>query len=103
MGFLDGDPLLVNEQRRPKRRDEAWVFQPELSVAAPGDEPIFQRRSTMSRRWQSDEELAMTMLYRRHMSFAIGHGIGVHADTVAGDPSRAVRLSTRVVPIYDVP
>jgi hypothetical protein len=96
--------FLVNEQREPeKRRDEAWVFQPELSVAAPDGAPIFQHRSTMSRRWQSDEELAMTMLYRRQMSFAIGHGIGVHAETVAGDPSRAVRLSTRVVPTYDVP
>ncbi len=96
--------FLVNEQREPeKRRDEAWVFQPELSVAAPDGTPIFQHRSTMSRRWQSDEELAMTMLYRRQMSFAIGHGIGVHAETVAGDPSRAVRLSTRVVPTYDVP
>jgi hypothetical protein len=96
--------FLVNEQREPeKRRDEAWVFQPELSVEAPDGASIFQHRSTMSRRWQSDEELAMTMLYRRQMSFAIGHGLGVHAETVAGDPSRAVRLSTRVVPTYDVP
>src|SRR5258707_11687638 len=45
----------------------------------------------------------MTMLYRRQMSFAIGHGIGVHAETVPGDPTKAVRLSTRVVPTYDVP
>src|SRR5260370_12621150 len=96
--------FLVNEQREPeKRRDEAWVFQPELSVAAPDGTPIFQHRSTMSRRWQSDEELAMTMLYRRQMSFAMRHAILVHPDTVAGDPSRAVRLSTRVVPTYDVP
>ncbi|TMC86814.1 MAG: helicase, partial [Chloroflexi bacterium] len=96
--------FLVNEQREPeKRRDEAWVFQPELSVSAPDGAPIFQHRSAISRRWRSDEELAMTMLYRRHVSFAIGHGIGVHAETVPGDPARAVRLSTRVVPTYDVP
>ncbi len=43
------------------------------------------------------------MLYRRQVSFAIGHGIGVHAETVPGDPTRAVRLATRVVPTYDVP
>src|SRR5205085_3659416 len=37
--------FLVNEQREPeKRRDEAWVFQPELSVAAPDGAPIFQHR-----------------------------------------------------------
>src|SRR6266566_1688076 len=96
--------FLVNEQREPeKRRDEAWVFQSELSVSAPDGAPIFQHRSAISRRWRSDEELAMTMLYRRHVSFAIGHGIGVHAETVPGDPARAVRLSTRVVPTYDVP
>ncbi len=95
--------FLVNEQREPeKRRDEAWVFQPELFVAAPDGAPIFQRRSTIGRR-QSDEELAMSMLYRRHMSFAIGHGVGVHAETVADEPTRAVRLTTRVVPTYDVP
>ena len=45
----------------------------------------------------------MMMLYRRQVSFAIGHGIGVHAETVKDDPTRAVRLSTRVIPTYDVP
>lgn len=96
--------FLVNEQREPEqRRDEAWVFQPELSVTAPDDAPIFQHRSTVNRKGQSDEELAMTMLYRHHMSFAIGHGIGIHTEIVPGDPTKAVRLSTRVVPTYDVP
>src|SRR5258708_3762520 len=95
--------FLVNEQREPeKRRDEAWVFQPELLVAAPDGTPIFQHRSTVSRRWQSDEELAMTMLYRRQMSFAIGHGIGGHAKTVPGDPTKPVPLSRRVVPTCHV-
>ena len=38
--------FLVNEQHEPeKHRDEAWVFQPELLVAAPDGAPIFQRRS----------------------------------------------------------
>ncbi len=87
--------FLINEQSEPeKRRDEAWVFQPELSVAAPDSTPIFQHRTLSGTRWQSDEELAMMMLYRRQVSFAIGHGIGVHAETVPGDPTRAVRLST---------
>jgi len=96
--------FLINEQSEPeKRRDEAWVFQPELSVAGPDDAPIFQHRSISGTKWQSDEELAMMMLYRGHVSFAIGHGIGVHAETVPNDPTRAVRLSTRVVPTYDVP
>ena len=96
--------FLINEQSEPeKRRDEAWVFQPELSVIAPDNAPIFQHRMLGGVTWKTDEELAMMMLYRRQVSFAIGHGIGVHAETVKGDPTRAVRLSTRVVPTYDVP
>ena len=37
--------FLVNGQKEPKRlRDEAWLFQPELVVEAPGGAPIFKRR-----------------------------------------------------------
>jgi hypothetical protein len=96
--------FLVNEQREPeKRRDEAWVFQPELTVEAPDGTPIFQQRTPARRRPRSDEEQAMTMLYRRAVSFAIGHGVSVHAETVAGDSTRAFRLTTRVMPSYEVP
>ena len=96
--------FLVNEQREPeKRRDEAWVFQPELSVEASDGAPVFQRRGSFRNKRPSDEEQAMKMLYRRHVSFAIGHGVGVHTETLPGDPTRAVRLSTCVVPSYDVP
>jgi hypothetical protein len=67
--------FLVNEQHEPERnRDQAWVFQPELVVEAPGGAPIFQRRSAMKRNRQTGEELTMAMLYRRHVGFAIGHG-----------------------------
>ncbi len=96
--------FLVNEQREPeKRRDEAWVFQPELVVEAPGGAAIFQQRPRVSRNRQSTEEQLMAMLYRRHVGFAIGHGASTHAETVPGDPTRATRLSTCVVPRYDVP
>ena len=96
--------FLVNEQREPeKHRDEAWVFQPELSVESPDGSPVFQRRVALRNRRLSDEEQVMAMLYRRYVNFAIGHGVGVHAETLPGDSTRAVRLSTRVVPSYDVP
>ncbi len=96
--------FLVNEQHEPeKNRDQAWIFQPELVVEAPGGAPIFQRRAAIKRNRQSDEELTMAMLYRRHVGFAIGHGISVHAETLPGDSTRAVRLSACVVPTYDVP
>jgi hypothetical protein len=96
--------FLVNEQREPeKRRDEAWVFQPELVVEAPDGTAIFQQRPRASRNRQSTEEQLMAMLFRRHVGFAIGHGASTHAETVPGDPTRAIRLSSCIVPRYDVP
>jgi hypothetical protein len=43
------------------------------------------------------------MQYRKHISFAIGHGTSVHAETLPNDPTSAVRLETCVVPRYEVP
>src|SRR5260370_36874531 len=45
----------------------------------------------------------MAMLYRRCVGFAVGHGVSVHAETLPGDPTCAVRLSTRIVSSCDVP
>jgi hypothetical protein len=37
--------FLVNGQREPKiRRDEAWIFQPELTVTSPDGSAIFRQR-----------------------------------------------------------
>nr|BBH92343.1 helicase [Thermogemmatispora argillosa] len=100
--------FLVNEQQEPKRLpDQAWVFQPELSVSAPDGSPIFRQSLFESLRSpagsQSDpEEQQMAMLYRNHLTFAIGHNVSVHTDILPGDPTRATRLSTCVVPVYEV-
>lgn len=96
--------FLVNGQEEPKRlRDAAWLFQPEMIVEAPNGVPIFRRRETGQQKHYTDEEKTMAMLYRRNVSFAIGHGIGIHAETLPDDTTCAVRLSTRVAPRYDVP
>ncbi|BCL80113.1 helicase [Ktedonobacteria bacterium brp13] len=96
--------FLVNGQSMPKRlRDSAWLFQPELSVAAPDGGPIFQRRPSASQRLYKEEDKALAMLYRKQVSFAVGHGIGVHAETLPTDPTAAIRLTTAVVPGYEVP
>ncbi len=95
--------FLVNGQKEPKRlRDEAWLFQPELIVEAPDAAPIFQRRPTGRHEHLTNEERAMAMLYRRHVGFATGHGVSIHAETLPGDPTCAVRLSTSTVPSYDL-
>jgi hypothetical protein len=95
--------FLVNGQREPERlRDAAWIFQPELSIEAPDQSPIFRARVTPQRKHLSEEEQTMAMLYRRYASFAIGHGTGIHAETLQDDPTRAIRLSTCAIPSYEV-
>lgn len=101
--------FLVNGQSAPKvRRDEAWIFQPELVVESPHGAPIFRQRPLLRDPERTDsvtyaEESAMAMVYRNHVGFAVGHNVSVHADTDPDDPRRAVRLRTSVIPSYDVP
>ena len=103
--------FLVNGQKEPQRLpDQAWLFQPELSVqsAEPNHPDIFIQRLQKRSMGKLDpalfaEEQAMAMLYREQVEFAVGHGVGVHAEILSGQPDRAVCLSTRVVPGYEVP
>jgi hypothetical protein len=96
--------FLVNGQHEPDRlRDSAWLFQPEMVVEARGGAPIFKKRPSGRELRLTKEEKSMAMLYRQHVSFAVGHGVGVHAETLPGDPTCAVRISTRTIPSYDVP
>jgi hypothetical protein len=112
----DGDWLvslfLVNEQQIPARtrtaQDTFWIFQPELIVEGVDNAAVFVRRPNRLTAVELDpltrhEEQTMEMLYRRHQEFAVGHGVGVHAEPVPRQPNRATRLSTRVVPAYEVP
>ena len=52
---------------------------------------------------ESSEDAAMAMLYRHEVEFAVGHGVSAHADVSAHDPTCAYRLTTVVVPTYEVP
>lgn len=102
--------FLVNGQDEPERlKDEGWLFQPELSVesANPAKPDVFVRKPRHKTPRSADplayaEEQALRMLYRKHLEFAVGHGVSVHAEK-SSDPTRAVRISTRVVPKYEVP
>ncbi|HKQ78486.1 MAG TPA: DISARM system helicase DrmA [Blastocatellia bacterium] len=105
--------FLVNGQDEPKKlRDTAWLFQPELIVQSPEGKPIFHPHSTHREPGKSDpvvyaEERELAMLYRNHVQFGVGHNVSVHAEFGAECPEgvcdRAVRISTRVVPSYEVP
>jgi hypothetical protein len=101
--------FLVNGQQEPKKlRDMAWVFQPELSVQSPDGKPVFHSRLQQRDPGKSDpvtfaEEQEMAMLYRHHVEFGVGHGVSIHADCPEGVCDCAYRLSTKVVPTYEVP
>jgi hypothetical protein len=100
--------FLVNDQQEPERlRDTAWVFQPELVVQAVDDSPALHKKVSPIDLAGTDptvkaENETLAMLYRRHVEFAVGHGVSVHVD-VSSDPNRAVRVRTKVVPSYEVP
>jgi hypothetical protein len=100
--------FLVNEQQEPPTlRDSSWVFQPELVVEAPDGAALFQKKHSQIELSGTDpivkaENNTLAMLYRSHVEFAVGHGIGVHVD-VSPDPNRALRVRTKTVPSYEVP
>lgn len=100
--------FLVNGQSEPKvRKDSAWLFQPELSVAAPDGAPVFQRRALAHDQLEIDEQL-MAMLYRRQVEFAVGHGVAVDAEIARdgqGNPlfDHATRVWTEIIPSYELP
>jgi len=109
--------FLVNAQEEARPKDECHLFQPKLSVSAADGRAVFRKRAVAGNRDDLEERLT-SMLYRHHVEFAVGHGIGVHAtlgdgrqvagDALAseinGDPEpRAIRIETVVVPTYEVP
>ncbi|MDY0167607.1 MAG: DISARM system helicase DrmA [Thermoguttaceae bacterium] len=100
--------FLVNGQEEPKlNKDSAWLFQPELIVEAADGAAIFCKKVTRHNTAKLDpltaaENAAMEMLYRNYVEFAVGHGVSVHAATPDGVNDRAVRISTTVIPSYEV-
>ena len=100
--------FMVNRQEEPdKLKDEKWIFQPELKIEGTNGAAVFQRRSlrheTANSGLESSRETAeMDMLYRDEVEFAVGHGIAVHAEPVADDPTRAVSVATSTVPAVEV-
>ena len=88
-------------------KDESWLFQPELVVDDAAGQPIFRRRarSGISTRLDAEtraEAEAMSMLYRAHPEFSVGHGVATHVEPDPNEPTRALRIRTTVIPTHDV-
>ncbi len=101
--------FLVNAQPMSSRnpKDDELLFQPELEVASADGAAVFQKRrpaaGSNGEGVAFDERRQLAMLYRRLVEFAVGHGVAVHAETHGDDATLAVRLATRVMPIYECP
>ncbi|MGI8809950.1 MAG: DISARM system helicase DrmA [Acidimicrobiales bacterium] len=98
--------FLVNEQLPVATNvDERWLFQIELSAAPADGSPAFVGRQVAlpAGPGPTDPELAhLDLLYREKVEFAVGHGIGVHAEVAPGNPHRATSVRTAVIPRSEV-
>jgi hypothetical protein len=79
-----------------------------MEVEAPNGSPIFNKRLSHMDLPGTDEAYKqendmLAMLYRRHVEFAVGHGVAVHSDVDPDNPNRAVRITSRAIPSYEVP
>jgi hypothetical protein len=98
--------FLVNGQMEPEtNKDRAWLFQPEIIVRSrnPQDPAVFRRRPSNDMVVEDSERDHLGLLYRKRVEFAVGHGVAVHAETAADDPTRAVEIRTEVIPRLEVP
>jgi hypothetical protein len=95
--------FLVNAQEEPKqKKDEAYLFQPVVTVEATDGRAIFRKRSTVGTNNDIEENM-MAMLYRRHVEFAVGHGVSVHAEVSEEAFDHATLIRTEFIPRYEVP
>jgi len=98
--------FLVNGQDEPvEQKDEAWLFQAELSVRAADGSAVFVGRGLGLRvddAIQSDEVRSIAMLFRDSVEFAVGHSTSATVDVSPDDAHRAVCVRTRTVPRHEL-
>ena len=98
--------FVVNGQLEPDdNKDRVWLFQPEITVEAPegqSDNSVFRRRPSNEVVVDDPERDRLSVIYRNRLEFAVGHGVGVHADITPEDPTKAHRVRTEIIPRYEV-
>jgi len=101
--------FLVNQQEEPKqKKDEAWVFQPKITVLDPEERAIFIKRTSLNSDLSKmdpitrEETETLDMLYRFNLEFAVGHGVSVHVTLPAPLAEKAKSIETEFVPRAEV-
>jgi hypothetical protein len=96
--------FLANRQQEQRPRDAWWLFQPKLEVTSADGSAIFTKRHTPNHDiskldpLHAKEQQTLSMLYRRRLEFAVGHGVSVHATSDKSNPTRAAKLETSYIP-----
>lgn len=101
--------FLSNEQEQVRRnKDSRWMFQSSLELVAPDRADVFLGRNeamtdaTAASTTEQSEVAQLDLQYRDIVEFSVGHGVGTEVEVTAGDPRRAVRVSTAVIPNHEV-
>lgn len=100
--------FLINRHSASESKSDAvWLFQPQLVVTAEDNSACFVQKADSDVSGFTENEIEereqLKMLYRDHLEFAVGHGVAVHSDVPDVARGRAQRLTTRIVPWFDVP
>ncbi len=109
-GWVISAFLVNTHPEQDKKKDEAWVFQPKMSVldGAVPPRPIFVRRHD----WRHDlsrmdpiareETETLEMLYRDRLEFAVGHGVSIHTTLPEAEATQAQMIETEFIPRSEV-
>lgn len=100
--FLVNGTVYSGKAKKPPV--DTWIFQPHLQVEGLEGKSVFIGRDQADKLHddKDDELKTLDMLYRRRVEFATGHAVSVHAVVDEQDPTRAVRVETRLIPKYEV-
>lgn len=95
--------FIVNGQVEPEEnKDSAWLFQPQIVVEGPEGRSVFRRRPSSEVVVDDPERDRLSLIYRNRLEFGVGHGVSVHADVSPEDTTQAHRVSTEIIPSYEV-
>lgn len=100
--FLDNRQIVGQDNN-----ETYWLFQAELGIYGKDQEAPFIRRSMGSNRiaWNemlAEEDLAQELNYRKHLEFAVGHGVSVQVEKSNDNPARATRIRSSFIPVHEL-
>ncbi len=93
--------VTVYNDTKEQSKGHRTFFQVRLSVAAVDGEPVFAQYPRTSGTIENDEDLAVSLLYRKRRVFAVGHGCAADWSGISED--RAAVVIAETLPSVVVP